>query len=266
MYLDKLVNTKVELQKYKREILDCKDYNEILNKAYPTKLYLTLSGDLREIIKSEYIKVREDYFIKDESINYSPDIDYYYSRQDIAALFRFRGDNAIFSAMHTQTMIDMIKRKVKKAQLNKLTFADFISSFTLNEYEATNLHYIIHALKFSIKQTRLAGQWQNYQVQKDIYPYLQYKTGERCREKGLDIEFDNIVKPIDDKFWDKYFPLNNFGCDCKLVQLSEKDYSKLKYSDPAKNTRFKPSKGFARNVGKDFTLYCHWIDELFPDY
>lgn len=266
MYKEGLVKTITELKKYKEQVINAKDYAEILNMAYPTDIYLRLSTDLREIIRLAYIEVRKDYFKKDESINYSPDTDYYYSREDIKALFRFCGDNAIFSAMHTQTMIDIVKQKVEEAKILKIPFAKFISTFTLNEYETDNLYYISHSLKFSLKQTKLAGLWQNYQVQKDVYPYLQYNTGDKCRSQGYDIELEGVVRSVDDTFWDKYYPLNNFDCDCSLIQLSEAEYKNMEQNKLKTRKHFSIPKGYARNVGKDLILYCHWLDQLFPDY
>ncbi len=266
MYKEKFVKTIAGLEKYKNQVINAKDYKEILNMDYPTDLYLGLFNELMEIIRLAYIDVRKDYFIKDKSINYSPDTDYYYNREDIKALFRFRGDNAVFSAMHTQTMIDMVKQKVEDAKAKNIPFAKFIATFNLNEYETDNLYYIIHSLKFSLKQSKLAGLWQNYQIQKDIYPYLQYHTGEKCRSQGLDIKLDGVVRSVDDKFWNKYYPLNNFDCDCSVIQLTESEYIKIEQNEVKKQKRFSIPKGYARNVGKDFTLYCHWLDQLFPDY
>ena len=87
-----------------------------------------------------------------------------------------------------------------------------------------------------------AEKWNKYQEQKDLYPNLQYKTAKDDRVRDDHEAVDDIIKPVEDKFWDKWYPPNGWNCRCYVVQTDKPATS----GTPAGN----PTLGFQNNPGK----------------
>lgn len=59
---------------------------------------------------------------------------------------------------------------------------------------------------------QMAAQWQRIQEQKHIYPYLEFIAVEDENTTALCRSLNGVIKHVDDPFWQKYFPLNHYGC------------------------------------------------------
>ncbi len=92
-----------------------------------------------------------------------------------------------------------------------------------------------------------AQNWQEYQRNKDKYKNLKYKTqgDDRVREEHAKLK--GIVKPIDDPFWDSYYPQNGWRCRCYVVQTNEAAWEDAAMPDI---TEKDVSPEFRNNVGK----------------
>ena len=109
--------------------------------------------------------------------------------------------------------------------------------------EQYNRHYLQTEYNSAQRAGAMAEKWAKYEDQKGVYPNLQYKTAKDNRVREDHANIDDVIKPIDDKFWDKWYPPNGFNCRCYVVQTSK----------PAtKGTpKAEPTPGFENNVGKD---------------
>jgi SPP1 gp7 family putative phage head morphogenesis protein len=115
-----------------------------------------------------------------------------------------------------------------------------------------NKRYNRNYLQAEHQTARQAGHhgrnWQEFQKDKDLFPNLEYRTvaDERVREEHSVLH--KIIKPIDDPFWDTYYPPNGWRCRCYVVQTTD---------DPTEDTpsdeSVKPE--FRVNVGKTGTVY-----------
>lgn len=67
---------------------------------------------------------------------------------------------------------------------------------------------------------QMAARWQDFQKDKDIYPYLQYQTvgDDRVREEHRVL--DGATYPVDDPFWDTFMPPNGWRCRCDVIQVA----------------------------------------------
>jgi SPP1 gp7 family putative phage head morphogenesis protein len=99
------------------------------------------------------------------------------------------------------------------------------------------------------KQSALQAQnWQEYVRSSDKYKNLQYKTQKDNKVREQHEKLHDIIKPINDAFWDTNFPPNGYGpCRCYVVQTneavtSEKDMPTITEKDTPKE--------FRNNVGK----------------
>lgn len=121
------------------------------------------------------------------------------------------------------------------------SFADFKKD-ALKVNEEYNVQYLKTEFITCNRSGAMAELWQKAQQQKALYPNLKYKTvkDERVREEHRPLH--DIIKPVDDPFWDKWFPPNGHRCRCYTVQTDE----------PATKVNFEgnPTPGFSNNVGK----------------
>lgn len=70
----------------------------------------------------------------------------------------------------------------------------------------------------TVASANMTEKWQQFQKDKDLYPNLQYKTVHDGKVRPAHRPLHNIIKPIDDPFWDKYYPPNGWRCRCYVIQ------------------------------------------------
>ena len=90
--------------------------------------------------------------------------------------------------------------------------------------------------------------WKDAQRDKEFFPYLKYdavKDGETCPTCK---KLNNLIKPIDDSFWDVYFPPNCESCRCIVIKIDK--YDKVRVIDLSKKILLRPIDKYAINVGK----------------
>lgn len=123
---------------------------------------------------------------------------------------------------------------------DKKSFSEFKKE-ALKINEEYNLRYLQTEYNTAKRSGEQATKWQKYQEQKELYPNLKYKTANDARVRESHRNQQDIIKPIDDAFWATWYPPNDFGCRCYVVQTDEK---------PTKGTpKENPSPGFNNNVG-----------------
>jgi hypothetical protein len=125
---------------------------------------------------------------------------------------------------------------------NKMTFPDFKKE-ALKMNEQYNVTHLKQEYGVANRSGAMAEKWLKYQSQKHLYPNLTYKT---VRDNQVRPEHQNqhdVTKPIDDPYWDKWYPPNGWGpCRCYTVQSD---------GEPTKGTpEGNPTPGFHGNVGK----------------
>lgn len=125
----------------------------------------------------------------------------------------------------------------------------------------------------NLRMAYSAGRWAQIQRVKRLRPYIRYVhvdpqlTQKNSRPDHAALH--NLVLPVDDPFWDHYFPPNGWGCRCSVQSLSERDLKRygltvsesptIEWTDRTVNTADGPvtvrvpkgiAPGFAYNVGK----------------
>jgi len=115
-----------------------------------------------------------------------------------------------------------------------------------------NKQYNRNYLQAESQTARQAGHhgrnWQTFQKDKDLFPNLEYRTvaDDRVREEHSALH--KVIKPIDDPFWDTYYPPNGWRCRCYVVQTTDAPTEGQPSSD-----NIRPE--FQINVGKTGTVY-----------
>ena len=82
--------------------------------------------------------------------------------------------------------------------------------------------YLAVERNMALAMGRGARDWQVAQEDKEFLPLLQYETVGDKRVRPEHARLDNITKPVDDAFWNTYFPPNGWRCRCTTLQLSDK--------------------------------------------
>jgi len=83
------------------------------------------------------------------------------------------------------------------------------------------------------RTARAAGEWERTDRNKAFLPFLLYvrSTAENKRLEHLD--WVGIVAPVDDPIWDKLYPPNGWGCECRVRQISRREAISLGWKDDA---------------------------------
>ncbi len=252
------------IENYKSEIQECKNYQAIIDAPYPKSLYLTFASELFNAIRVKFLKIRANYI--SPTLLYNDDKEILnYTLKDTKAIHVFRAEAYIVSAMHTQTIIDIIVEQVNYARAQNTPYSIFLKKLTLESYEPSQLHYLLTTINLALNQVIASANWLNFQEEKDAYPYLKYNSKSVNESECEHSELDGIVKRLDDTFWDKFYPPNSVKCNCYVEQVSENDYVKLQTNKQVPETIKSVPDEFQKNIGKDFSIFCDWTEGIFPD-
>lgn len=109
-----------------------------------------------------------------------------------------------------------------------------------------------------------AAQWQDILRGQNELPYLKYVTAGDERVRASHQLLDGITRPVDDPFWDEWFPPNGWRCRCDVQQVSG--------GETAPPTRLPDDKSvpptFRNNPGKSglvFTLQHPYFSLVTPE-
>ena len=103
----------------------------------------------------------------------------------------------------------------------------------------------------AIGNSQMAANWQRIEYNKDAMPLLQYQTAGDGRVRPTHASLDNIIRPVDDKFWDLYYPKNGWNCRCTVIQISEGEITDMR---GFKKPNDVPNE-FLMNSGKDKIIF-----------
>lgn len=103
----------------------------------------------------------------------------------------------------------------------------------LSIHEKYNKNYLFAEYNFTVSSSQMAAKWKSFDTNTEKY-YLQYRTvgDERVREKHSIL--NRVTLPMDDPFWNSYFPPNGWGCRCNVVQVLKSQYAASNSADALK--------------------------------
>lgn len=131
-------------------------------------------------------------------------------------------------------VIDTVTGKVTKAQLG--------SASRLETIFRTNL-----------QSAYSVGRWDMIHRNAQTAPYLMYDAVDDHRTRDTHGQWDNVILPVTNAFWDEWMPPNGYNCRCGTIQLSADDLEDygLKPSEPPRIKRevwTNPRTGRTRSV------------------
>lgn len=99
---------------------------------------------------------------------------------------------------------------------------------SFNEFKAVaeeiNADYVGAWLKaeynFAVAGAQMSRMWLTIEQDKDIFPYLKYRTAGDEKVRLEHELLDGFVRKVDDSIWDILFPPNGWGCRCDVEQMA----------------------------------------------
>jgi SPP1 gp7 family putative phage head morphogenesis protein len=153
----------------------------------------------------------------------------------------------MFSGAKTYQQYRSLSDLLLENKANYYKFKDAATS-VLKDY---NEVYLAAEYRTAIGSARMAGEWQRITQDADVLPLLQYKTVGDGRVRPEHAQLNNIVRRVDDKFWDTLYPPNGWNCRCTVMQLADGDVTDLRGKKLYENV----PKEFRFNVGKDRIIF-----------
>lgn len=208
----------------------------ISTKKLPENLYLAIVKNLMSSVNAGFKTkpVRNDLtkkFVGDQQIKQS-----------------FQDNIYRFSAAKTFQEVYEIQQKVFDDEGFKIGFSEFKEQAETiwNDF---NEDWLKTEMNTAFGQAQAAEQWQEFEAQKEILPYLTFKTvgDDRVREDHQAL--DGICLPVDDPFWDENTTPLEWNCRCIIISGSEDNTTpesevkdKLSKIDINEDFRFNPGK------------------------
>lgn len=139
-------------------------------------------------------------------------------------------------------------------------------------------HRLETIYRTNVQSSMMAGRWKALVENAEYRPYLEYVAVMDNRTRPAHAEMNGIILPIDDPFWQNFYPPNGWRCRCTVRSRSERDIERrglkvydskeddfvefeqyvnkeetrpaVAYKNPRTGKLFKTDAGFGYNAGK----------------
>lgn len=108
-----------------------------------------------------------------------------------------------------------------------------------------NTNYMDTEYVHTVRSSRSAKNWQRYEQDKDLYPYLEYMPSSAAEPRQSHKRLYGVIKSVDDSFWDTWMPPSDWGCKCGVAQRRRKENAQ----EPPEDIE-QPPRQFRNNPGK----------------
>lgn len=130
-----------------------------------------------------------------------------YNDPDFEKAYKLKENLSRFAAFKTAEQTALL------AQANDMTDAHSIN-------RTYNVNYLRTEYVHAVRSSRAARNWERIQRDKDLYPNLRYVPSTAAEPRNEHKKLYGIVRPVDDEFWQVWFPPNDWGCRCSTEQVS----------------------------------------------
>lgn len=154
-------------------------------------------------------------------------------------IYKFSGAKAYHQLAEMNSLLVDEKGKIR-------SFSEFKRKVDA-VHEKYNRNYLQAEYNTAKRSAQASRQWKEFEANKDLFPNLKYMTVGDERVRHDHTKLHGIIKPVNDPFWNTYYPPNGWQCRCYVKPTTEGE-TKI-------NTEVIPDKGFGINVGKIDQLY-----------
>ncbi|CAB4126210.1 Phage head morphogenesis domain [uncultured Caudovirales phage] len=169
---------------------------------------------------------------------------------DLNLLQELRTNIYMFSAAKTyqevRTMTDLMYEGD-----NLKPFKDFYED-ARGLYDTYNKNYAETEYNTAVASAEMGAKWNEIVKDADLFPLLKMTVVEDAQTTEICEPLDGIVLPINDPFWDEFYPPNHWNCRSTVLQLDEGEVSSKAEVEKAKEHADEDMQDvFKMNVGKD---------------
>ena len=86
-----------------------------------------------------------------------------------------------------------------------------------------NQNYLRAEYNFASASAEMAARWEQFIDDGDRY-YLQYRTAADGKVRPEHAALHGVTLPIDDPFWEQFYPPNGWNCRCSVTQVRKSKY------------------------------------------
>jgi SPP1 gp7 family putative phage head morphogenesis protein len=192
-----------------------KDYLDALPDAISAALDKLYNGGKPD----ELLLLTGKSFVSNVSENYTKAVNEYTAR-DAAMVSNLMRNTWMFSAAKNKRQIEDLERALRDKNGKKRDFSEFKrdAESICRKY---NEVWMRTESNFTVAASQNAARWCEFEKDRDIFPNLKYQTVGDTSVRYEHAVLDGTVKPMNDGFWDKYYPPNGWGCRCEAVQTME---------------------------------------------
>lgn len=152
----------------------------------------------------------------------------------------------MFSSAKNYAQLQEINKLLVDADGKIRPFNEF-SQLAKKSGERFNKNYLQAEYQTARTAAQMAEKWQKLQATKDLFPNLKFRTVGDSRVRDDHARLNGIIKPIDDKFWDRFYPPLDWRCRCDVVATAEDSTNEIEEN--------LPTPGLKGNVGKDKEIF-----------
>ena len=237
------------------------------NEAEPVSMSFSFDDDvLKDAMKRLYEKtynplteIDEELFNEfwaiynraaDEGLNNAP-VKLDYADKDADFYDELIHNNGVFAAFKTHRFANDMASKLIGEDGKLKSFSEWErDTLTMRRHHVRN--WLETEYNTAVRRAHLAAEWRQFEREKDILPNLQWVETTAVTPGEDHFPFWNIIRHIDDPFWNEHRPGDRWGCKCGL-RSTDKDVTPLPpgISDP----KFAPAPGLDNNPGSDAMLF-----------
>ena len=201
---DKIVtqyNTADIFDKYVKELYDDRKLSDETQKTLFHSVYQQLKAGVNEGFGQVTAKVE-------------------YGTPNFEMLKNLQHNAGVFSMFKNHSMVKEVAGLLKDGDGNLKARQQFITDAKKIDDQYRD-QYLKVEYDTAVRASRMAAQWGRIQATKHLYPCLEYmeSTSSHPREDHLD--YVGITRPVDDSFWDTYYPPNGWRCQCSVSQTDQ---------------------------------------------
>lgn len=153
----------------------------------------------------------------------------------------------MFSGAKTYQQVRQMSNLLKQPEL-KSSFFKFKEQAS-KIFSDFNVDYLQAEYQTSLASARMGTEWNRIVADADLLPLLEYDTVGDSRVRPTHKALDHIIRPVNDKFWDDYYPPNGWRCRCSVRQITAEEGEVTNLQGWLKPDDVPPE--FRMNVGKD---------------
>lgn len=174
-----------------------------------------------------------------------------YNEADYDFYRELRHNNGVFAAFRTHRFQNDVAAQLLDADGNLKSFERFAYDVR-TQIAPTHLRsWLQTEYSTAIIRARQAVQWQRFEANRDVLPNLRWVPSSSLNP-GIDHQvFWNVVRPIDDPFWNQHRPGDRWNCKCDLEATDEPPTENL----PETGDGDRPSAGLDNNPARDARLF-----------